>query len=103
MVDHLEICRTTVQPLVATEVDGQLRCLVELLGKRDGAQGSGDESDSLQRHQAAADCGSHRGENLVDPCPLVDGRRNERQILGQGQKPLRAQRVLDAEAFDRPQ
>src|SRR6185312_8266983 len=83
-----------VDSLLAAQVDGQLGRLV---GPRHG--GVVQQPGALHRDQAGAGQREGRAEYRLDLRPNVDRQRDQRQVLGQRQRAVGAQVVLEPEAL----
>lgn len=67
--------------LVATNIDGQLGGLPQLIGQADLAQLAGQHAGPLERDKAAALDLQHPLEQRLDPRPAVDRDRDDRKVL----------------------
>ena len=70
---------------LAAQVDGQLRRLIQVLGRPAGAGDVGQQPGSLQGNQPGAGELDGLGENGLDTGPGVDRDRGDRQVLRQAQ------------------
>ncbi len=91
--------RHPADPFLAAQVDGQLGCLIHVLGRPARVGDLGQQPGSLQSDQPGAVELDGRWQNGFDAGPGIDRDRDERQVLGQGQGAVGAQVMLEAKAF----
>ena len=85
-----------VDPLLAAQVDGQLGRFSAVAGP---TAVSASSRAPLQRDQPGAGQREDRAEHRLDPRAGVDRHRDQRQVLGQRQRAVGAQVVLEPEAL----
>ena len=101
-ITHRREGRCPIDPLLATDVDGQLGRLVQLLRQSDRADLAAQHPRPLQGKQRAMVDLDQIVEKRLDPLSLVHRHRHQRKILRQRQQAVGAQVVFEPEALDTP-
>ena len=98
-VAHGDERRRARDPLLASNVDRELRRLVQLLWQRDRPDLAGQHPRPLQGDQAVTLDRDDLLEQVLDSRSRIDRHRHQREILRQREYPVRAKPVLQPEAL----
>jgi len=103
-VAHGHESRHPVHALLAPQVDGQLGLFVHLIEQRHrldlaGCGVAAQQPRPLQGNEPGPGDPRGRVDQWLDPGAAVDRDRGERQVLRQGQRPVRARMTLRAETL----
>ena len=92
-----------VDAFLAAKADGQLGRFLQFLRKPDGTDLVGQQTGPLQGGEPGAIKLQRLIKHSFDARTVINGDRNERQILGQGQGTVGAQMMLEPESVDAPE